>query len=90
VENGLGFRADLIRRWEGVGLRQDSVWSWRKELTGGTELSAAEGIGHVTVRLRSDTGPGLDSGLGQIGSPGLFPIFLYFFLFSFSDLPFLL
>jgi hypothetical protein len=47
---------------------------------GGQWVEASAG---VTVRFGCDAGPGLDSGLGQIGFPGLFSFSLFLFLFFF-------
>jgi hypothetical protein len=59
---------------------------WRRAMIGGAGLSAAVGVGWVTIRARALLGCALLRQLGQIGSLQPFSIFLisFFFLFLFS------
>jgi hypothetical protein len=64
---------------------------WRRGMTGGAGLSAAVGVGWVTIRAGALLGHGLLRQLGRIGSLQPFSIFLisFFLFFSFSVFLFL-
>jgi hypothetical protein len=62
---------------------REGEMGWRRAMIGGAGLSAAVGVGWVTIRAGALLGRGLLRQLGRIGSLQPFSIFLISFLFFF-------